>query len=106
MEFIHAVWKIRHALPVSSRALAPAGPGGRVSAHHCHGVHGEGGSWQFLEPEIGTVTSLSRQWESVVKPAREAKAESDDVLVCFPESGDVQDAFADLIEGGATRLPA
>ncbi|MBV1831899.1 hypothetical protein HNW77_11175 [Komagataeibacter sp. AV436] len=70
------------------------------------GSTAKGGSWQFLEPEIGTVTSLSRQWESVVSPAREAKAESDDVLVCFPESGDVQDAFADLIEGGATRLPA
>ncbi|MFT9165773.1 MAG: hypothetical protein ABF504_11915 [Komagataeibacter saccharivorans] len=65
----------------------------------------KGGSWQFLEPEIGMVTSLAGEWDSVITPARETKAESDDVLICFPESGDVQDAFTDLTEGGATPLP-
>ncbi|GAN86784.1 hypothetical protein LU298_16875 [Komagataeibacter intermedius] len=65
----------------------------------------KGGSWQFVEPEIGTVSSLSADWDSVITPARAAKTESDDVLVCFPESGDAKDAFADLVEGGATPLP-
>ncbi|MCE2564908.1 hypothetical protein [Komagataeibacter sp. FNDCF1] len=69
------------------------------------GSTANGGSWQFVDPEIGTVTSLAKDWDSVITPARESKEESDDVLVCFPESGDVADAFADLLEGGAKRLP-
>ncbi|MCE2575369.1 hypothetical protein [Komagataeibacter sp. FNDCR2] len=58
-----------------------------------------------MDPEIGTVTSLAREWDSVITPAREQKTESDDVLVCFPESGDVNEAFTDLTEGGARKLP-
>nr|WP_225063367.1 hypothetical protein [Komagataeibacter rhaeticus] len=70
------------------------------------GSTANGGSWQFVEPEIGTVTSLGGEWDSVITPARKAKAESDDVLVCFPESGDVADALADLTAGGAQALSA
>lgn len=69
------------------------------------GSTANGGSWQFMDPEIGTVTSLAREWDSVITPAREQKTESDDVLVCFPESGDVNEAFTDLTEGGARKLP-
>lgn len=70
------------------------------------GSTARGGSWQFMEPAIGTVTSLAGEWDSVITPARTAKAESDDILVCFPESGDVPDAYTDLIEGGAQPLPS
>ncbi|MDT8873113.1 hypothetical protein RAA17_23515 [Komagataeibacter rhaeticus] len=69
------------------------------------GSTANGGSWQFVEPR----SAPSRHWRGMGQrdhPARKAKAESDDVLVCFPESGDVADALADLTAGGAQALSA
>ncbi|POF63711.1 hypothetical protein CFR73_04010 [Novacetimonas maltaceti] len=63
-----------------------------------------GGSWEFLSPRIGRVHSLSRDWDSVITPARARKEESDDVLVCFVSDGSLDEAFDDLCKGGAQPL--
>ncbi|RBM08560.1 hypothetical protein [Novacetimonas cocois] len=65
----------------------------------------KGGSWEFLSPEIGRVHSLRRDWDSVITPARRAKEESEDVLVCFVSEGTLDEAFDDLRDGGAQTLP-